>query len=89
MIPPSWTISIARQAGREIDELPAEMKDRVEAALDGLPLHPCRGDIRKLLGRRNEYWLRVGEWQIIFRADTQRQRVVVTTVRPRRGAYQD
>lgn len=89
MIPPSWTISIARQAGREIDGLPAEMKDRVEAALDGLLSHPRRGDIRKLQGRRDEYWLRVGERRIIFRVDKQRQQVVATTVRPRGGAHQD
>lgn len=86
---PGWTIDISRQAQREIDGLPTEIKDRVKSSLAGLITHPRQGDIRKLAGRPNEFRLRIGDWRVIFRVEKARKQVVILAVRPRGSAYQD
>jgi mRNA interferase RelE/StbE len=86
--PTPWNITVSRKAQRDIDKLPAKVRQRVLDALVGLTTHPRQGDIRKLEGRDDEYRLRVGEWRVIFRVEKSEKLVVVTAVRPRGGAYQ-
>ncbi len=45
------------------------------------------GDMRKLRGRDDEWRLRVGDWRVRFRFDSQSGNVVVLRVLPRGRAY--
>lgn len=82
-----WPIDVSRQAERDLERLPADVRRRVLDALPGLTSNPPIGDIVKLQGRRDEYRLRVGDWRVLFRRDRTARVVVVTAVRPRGGAY--
>ena len=52
-------------------------------AIERLPA----GDVRSLKGRRGEWRLRIGDWRAIIRLDQETRVIVVTTVKPRGGAY--
>jgi mRNA interferase RelE/StbE len=66
-----------------IGRLPADQRQRLEDAIDGLP---TEGDVVRLQGMSG-YRLRVGRWRIRFEVDEQARVITVMTVRPRGDAY--
>jgi mRNA interferase RelE/StbE len=87
--PADWHLEVTRQAERDLERLPPDLRRRILDALPGLTANPPMGDIAKPQGRRGEYRLRVGDWRVIIRRDRAERAVVVTAVRPRGGAYRD
>ena len=59
-----YKIVIERPAEKFIVKLPRPEKERVLRAIAKLP---NEGDIKKLKGRADLLWLRVGDYRIIFR----------------------
>ena len=82
--PEPWQIAITGHAERDLKGAPAEVQERVSAALDLLAADPGRADIVKLQGQHEDWRLRVGTWRVRFRYDAGAHIIVVL---PRRVAY--
>ncbi|MHB8576972.1 MAG: type II toxin-antitoxin system RelE family toxin [Dehalococcoidia bacterium] len=82
-----WTISVVRQAEKDLDALPQHDQDAVEVRLDQLAIDPFRTDIRKLQGTINEWRVRVGDYRILVELDAAARKVTVLRIRHRREAY--
>lgn len=78
------TVRYANRAGKDMQNLPLEDRERVLNAVDRLAASGV-GDIRALGGPlRGRFRLRVGRWRVIFRRDDD---IVVLRVLHRREAY--
>ena len=59
----------------------------MERALAGLMDDPRPHGCLKLVGHKNHWRVRVGDWRIVYRIEDRRLVVVVVTEAPRGGVY--
>lgn len=82
-----WRIGYAPAARRDLRRLDAQIRARVIAGLEQLAADDPRVDVRKLAGTE-EHRLRVGDWRVRFRRDSDSREIVVLRVLPRGRAYE-
>ena len=58
------TIMLTRAAAKQLDALPRDARDQIEAGLDNYAIHG-QGEVKKLQDRMG-YRLRVGRYRVIF-----------------------
>lgn len=77
-------------AVQDLVELAVTDRRQARLILNGILryLGDGHGDVRKLEGRDNEWWLRIGDWRVTF-ARGERDSVAILTIRNRRDAYKD
>jgi mRNA interferase RelE/StbE len=81
-------VLLSGQAERDLKRLPAEVFQRVIAAIRALAMNPRPHGCRKLQGSpRNDYRNRVGEHRIVYEIDDHQKTVRIMRVRHRRDAY--
>jgi mRNA interferase RelE/StbE len=61
------TIILSAAAARDLDNLPADIRNQVSEGLIGYAIG-SRGDVKRLAGR-NGYRLRIGRYRVIFDED--------------------
>lgn len=66
----AWRYELAPPATRDLRQLDAVGRQRIFAALDRLIANNGRGDVVKLAGVEDEYWLRIGDWRVRFSVRT-------------------
>lgn len=80
---------VSRRAKRDLENLAADIRDAVEAALTRLAADPEEAG-KKLRGRLAGRWVcRIGSYRILYRLEGEApsQRVIVLTIRHRADAY--
>ncbi len=82
-----WRLETKRAARRDLDDLSDDVAKAVVDALDRLRNDPGSVDLKKLAGRQDVWRVRVGQWRIILRLDTQRGTITVQRILHRRDAY--
>lgn len=83
----AYEIHLTRSAKRQFGRLPAEMKRRIAAAIDGLMEDPRPPGCIKLSGPENLYRLRVGDYRIIYDIQDEAVTVLVVKIGHRREVY--
>jgi mRNA interferase RelE/StbE len=82
-----YRVLLERSAERDLGRLSSKVHDRVIAALQELAANPRPPGCRKLLGSKNDWRIRVGDYRVIYEfADSVRE-VRVNRVRHRREVY--
>lgn len=61
-----YRIKIMKPAKKFIDKLPLKDRQRIVAAIEGLPF---QGNIKKLEGSNEKFRLRVGTYRVIYTVD--------------------
>lgn len=79
-------VIVTSPARRDLRRLDPPVRQRILVALERLAADPPRGDVTRLAGS-DEYRLRVGDWRVRFRRDT--EIIYVLRVLPRGRAYRD
>lgn len=89
MLNATFEIQLTSEADTHYNGLDANMKRRVDAAIDTLMQNPFLGpNIKKLKGNHaGQYRYRVGRYRIIYRIDTERHQCIVIGIYPRGRAY--
>jgi len=82
-----YDVSFTASAAREFRSLSREMKLRIGAAIDGLSVDARPPGVRKLVGHRSLYRIRVGQYRIIYDIDDGARSIRITRVRHRREVY--
>ena len=83
----AWTVLILDDAEREAAELPGPTRFRIAQKIARLAEAPFPPGIKKLRHRENLYRLRVGEYRILYRADSAKKAIEVFRIRHRRDVY--
>ena len=84
-----WQVITLRQTERVLRRLPRDLLERIRAAVQGLAQDPWPPGCKRLVGHRNMYRIRVGNWRIIYVIETDRSVVVIVEIAPRGEAYRD
>jgi mRNA interferase RelE/StbE len=81
-----YNLVFKASAAKEFRDLPAEIKRRIETALDTLRENPRSVGVVKL---QNEdiYRIRVGDYRVVYQINDSAKLIVVTRVRHRREVY--
>jgi mRNA interferase RelE/StbE len=81
-----YFVEVVRGAQKQLERIPADVQERVLAALEGLAESPRPDGCSKLAGR--EAWrVRVGDYRIIYEVHDDKQVVIVVVIRHRKDAY--
>jgi mRNA-degrading endonuclease RelE of RelBE toxin-antitoxin system len=76
----TWTIVVAKAAQKQLRRIPTRDRDRIAAAIRGMPAAPFQGDIVKLEGQEDRYRRRVGSFRIFFQADKTNRTVAISAI---------
>jgi mRNA interferase RelE/StbE len=80
-------VLLSSQAQRDLRRLPPEVFERAVAAIQSLARTPRPAGCRKIVGSRNDWRLRVGDYRVVYEVDDAERVVRVMYVRHRRDAY--
>jgi len=81
-------VLLSGQAERDLKRLPAEVFQRVIAAIRTLGADPRPHGCRKLQGSpRDDYRVRVGDYRVVYEIDDRNKAVRIMRVRHRREVY--
>ena len=83
-----YRVKFAASAARELRSLPHEAKLRIGKAVDALCRNPRPRGTRKLMGQKQLFRIRAGDYRIIYDIDDSRKSILITRVRHRGEAYQ-
>ncbi len=81
-----YQIIIKRSAEKELNVLPAVLRDRIAQRLLALEENPRPVGIKKLQGAES-YRLRIGDYRVLLTIDDQLQQVVIYAIGHRREVY--
>ena len=84
----SWQIDIARDARKELAGLHPQMQVRISKAILALEKSPFPSGCKKLKNR-DGFRIRVGDYRVLFLADTKTKRLVINSIGHRREVYRD
>jgi len=84
-----YTITFARSARKELENLPANIADRILRKIEALAVNPRLPGVIKLQGRRNFWRLRVGDYRVVYSINDFSRTIDVAVVRHRRDVYRD
>jgi len=71
---------------RELETLPANVRARLIAAIEGLAVDPHPSASKMIRGREKQFSLRVGDYRILYAIDDAAQ-IVIASVGHRRDVY--
>ena len=84
----SWRIDIARDARKELARLHPQMQVRISKAILALEGNPFPSGCKKLKNR-DGFRIRVGDYRVLYLADTKLKRIVIGNIGHRREVYRD
>ena len=80
-------ITFAQSAERELRRLDPPVGRRVLAAIERLAHHPRPRGCVKLVGSKDEWRIRVGDWRVLYTIDDAQRVVDIAGIRHRSDAY--
>lgn len=84
-----YTITFARSARKELENLPASIADRILHKIEALAGNPRLPGVIKLQGGKNLWRLRVGDYRVVYSINDLSKIVDVSIIRHRRDVYRD
>ena len=82
-----YRVLVERAAERDLKRLAADIHHRVIAAIQGLANNPRPPGCRKLVGGKNDWRIRVGDYRVVYEIADAIRVVRVNRVRHRREIY--
>jgi len=84
----SWQIEISRDARKELADLHPQMQVRISKAVLALENNPFPSGCKKLKNR-DGFRIRVGDYRVLYFADTKAKLIVIGAIGHRREVYRD
>ena len=82
----SYRLSIPRRVGKRLEKLPTGVYERVDRAILGLADDARPPGCTRLKGR-DDWWIRVGDYRIVYGIDDEKRTVEILHVAHRRDIY--
>lgn len=83
----AYAVFLRPAALRNLENLPPNLRERVESAIDRLAENPRPPGSKKLVGFENEWRIRIGAHRVLYVIDDTARRVTIARVAHRREAY--
>ena len=84
----NWRIEISRDARKELERLPSQVQVRIARAIFALEENPFPHGCKKLKNR-DGFRIRIGDYRVLYFADTKSKQIVVGVIGHRREVYRD
>jgi mRNA interferase RelE/StbE len=84
----SWRIEISRDARKEFERLPTQIQTRIAKAVLALEENPFPHGCKKLKNR-DGFRIRIGDYRVLYFADTKLKQIVVGVIGHRCEVYRD
>jgi mRNA interferase RelE/StbE len=81
-----YQVILPKSVQKELDHLPDEIANRILARLAGLETNPRPADVKKLKGR-DAWWIRVGDYRVIYEIHDRVLQIIIVTIGHRREVY--
>ena len=85
----AYTVLVKRDPERIMRRLPADLRRRIQQAIDALAVNPRHPGVVSIKGLESVYRVRVGDWRIVYLVEDDVLIVLVLEVTPRGGAYRN
>jgi len=82
-----YRIYLTRRADKELKKLPPNTKERIEEKIEELSFNPLPRGAAKLIGLKDAYRIRTGNYRILYRVYWKERIIVVFRIAPRKSAY--
>ena len=83
----SYNVAFKPSVHKDFRRLPKSVVARAMKRIETLSAEPFPHGVEKLEGAERLYRIRVGDYRIVYEADTQTQQIIVLYVRHRREVY--
>lgn len=83
----AYSIVLRASAKKEITKLPKKTYSVVRDAIDGLAAEPRPRQSKKLVGGKNSWRLRIGDYRVVYEIYDKQLFVEVIRIRHRKDAY--
>ena len=83
-----YQVQLTRTAEKELEGLPKQAADRILSRIRGLGAEPRPRDCKKLVGQKNAFRIRVGDYRVVYEIHDDKVIVLVIRIRHRKDAYQ-
>ena len=83
-----YSITFTRSAEKELDSLESTFIRRIVPKIDALAQEPRPHGCRKIVGEKNLWRIRIGDYRVIYAINDAEHTVDVTAVRHRSKAYE-
>lgn len=84
-----YTVTFARSARKELENLPADVADRILRRIEALATNPRLPGVIKLQGSGNFWRLRVGDYRVVYSINDFSRKVDIAVIRHRRDVYRN
>jgi mRNA interferase RelE/StbE len=84
----NWQVEITRDAQKELSRLPSHMQTRIAKAVLALENNPFPHGCKKLKNR-DGWRIRVGDYRVLYFADTKARQIVIGVIGHRREVYRN
>jgi mRNA interferase RelE/StbE len=85
----SFKVTLKPSVDKDLRHLPKKIASNVLARIESLENEPFPQGVIKLEGSERLYRLRVGDYRIIYEADTDAKQIVIQYVRHRSDVYRN
>jgi len=79
----SWRVAVTKYAAKQLQRLPKDDANRIQAAIDEMEENPFQGDVTKLGGEEDIWRRRVGSYRILYKVLTKKRLIYVYDLRRR------
>ena len=84
---PDYTITFARSARKELEELDEKLVNRIFQKIEALATNPRPSGCQKLVGNKHLWRIRVGDYRIVYAVYDDKNLVDIVAVRHRKDVY--
>ena len=84
----SWQIEISRDARKELARLPTQFQTRIANAVLALAENPFPHGCKKLKNR-DGWRIRIGDYRVLYFADSKPKQIIIGVIGHRREVYRD
>jgi mRNA interferase RelE/StbE len=84
-----YSISFARSARKELENLPGHVTGRILAKVEMLAGNPRPVGVIKLHGQKNLWRMRIGDYRVVYSIDDFSKAIDISVIRHRREVYRD
>jgi mRNA interferase RelE/StbE len=85
---PEYRVALKSSAEKELFRLPDPVSARIFPKIKALGTDPRPNGCKKLIGGRNFWRIRIGDYRVIYAIDDEIKKVEVTRIAHRREVYQ-
>lgn len=82
----SYVIYLKKSAEKELDQLPADIHEKIIRRIVSLEENPRPPGVKKLLGRQG-YRIRVGDYRVLYVINEEKRKVEIVSVAHRKDVY--